>query len=255
MNIQWNAGDYTRNFSFVHEYGGDLIGLLPAGGRVLDLGCGNGALTKKLADAGFRAFGLDASQSLLETARASYPELTFLDGDAVNFALDEPVDAVFSNAVFHWIDESRQQDMLDCVFRAMKPGGAFVFEFGGSGNCARIHAGLRRAFERRGLDYRMGFYFPSVGQYAPMLERAGFRVELAMLFDRMTELKGQNGLADWMRMFIRTPFGAMSEARRQEIIAEAAEALRDQLYWDGAWHADYVRIRFKAAKREESSWR
>ena len=104
MNIQWNAQGYTQNFSFVHEYGRGLIDLLEGGGlSVLDLGCGNGALTQRLAQAGFRAEGLDASPELLEVARQSYPGLAFHQGDAVDFQTAEPFDAVFSNAVLHWI--------------------------------------------------------------------------------------------------------------------------------------------------------
>ena len=136
MNIKWDAEKYTADFSFVHQYGNDVIGLLEKkeGCTVLDLGCGNGALTKALADQGWNAVGLDASKELLSAARNQYPGLSFLEGDAAGFSLDHPADAVFSNAVFHWIAKERQPDMMACVFEALKDGGQFVFEMGGYGN-------------------------------------------------------------------------------------------------------------------------
>lgn len=249
MNIQWNAEDYTQNFSFVHEYGGDLISLIDGQGlSVLDLGCGNGALTSRLAQAGFQAQGLDASPELLETARRNYPELTFRQGDAADFQVPEPFDAVFSNAVLHWIDREKQDDMLRCVNRALKPGGQFVFELGGYGNNVLIHGALERAFSRRGLVYRMPFYFPTVGQYAARLERTGFKVTYASLFDRPTPLNGSDGLYDWLCMFIKTPFQGLDPAERETILRETAENLREPLFQDGVWLCDYVRLRCKAVK-------
>lgn len=246
MNIKWDAKGYTDNFSFVHQYGGALLEMIAREGTVLDLGCGNGALTQKLSERGLKAIGLDASAELLEIARANYPNLTFIHGDATDFALDEPVDVVFSNAVFHWIDAMKQPSMLACVHRALKDGGQFVFEFGGHGNNARIHAALDKAFAKRGLKYAIPFYFPSIGEYAQMLEAAGFKVEYASLFDRPTELTGDDGLADWIRMFVKVPFEGVSQ--KDEIIREAVEGLRGELYQSGKWYADYVRIRMKAVK-------
>lgn len=249
MNIKWDAKGYTNNFSFVHQYGGALLEMIDGVGSVLDLGCGNGALTKQLAERGMNAVGMDASAELLEVARESHSELKFVLGDATDFELAAPVDAVFSNAVFHWIDAAKQEAMLRCVNRALKVGGQFVFEFGGKDNNAMIHGALARAFAKRGLEYRIPFYFPSIGEYAPMLERAGFRVEYASLFDRPTELKGDDGLADWIRMFVKVPFEGVDQ--KDEIIREAVESLRGELYRDGKWYADYVRIRMKAVKRQE----
>lgn len=252
MNIQWNAKDYTQNFSFVHQYGSDLLSLIDGKGlSVLDLGCGNGALTHQLQQAGFQAEGLDASPELLEIAGHNWPDLTFHLGDAADFQSADPYDVVFSNAVLHWIDVEKQDDMLQCVNRALKPGGQFVFELGGYGNNDLIHGGLERVFARRGLTYRKPFYFPTVGQYAARLERAGFKVTYATLFDRPTPLKGEDGLYDYMQMFIKTPFDLMEEAEKEAILRETVEALRDSLCRDGAWYSDYVRLRCKAVKEHQ----
>ena len=119
MNIAWNANSYTNHFSFVHKYGEDVLKLIdaPAGSRVLDLGCGNGALTKKLQELGFQAQGMDASEDMLTVARLNHPGIRFDKGDATRFMLPEPADVIFSNAVFHWIDREKQ-DALAAVFIA-----------------------------------------------------------------------------------------------------------------------------------------
>lgn len=252
MNIQWNAKGYTENFSFVHEYGSALFSLIEGQGlSVLDLGCGNGALTNRLQEAGFDAQGLDASPELLETARRAYPELTFRQGDAADFRVDAPFDVVFSNAVLHWIDREKQDAALRCVNRALKPGGQFVFELGGYGNNALIHGALEAAFARRGLIYRMPFYFPAVGQYASRLEAAGFKVTYASLFDRPTPLNGGDGLYDWLCMFIKTPFEGLDPAQREAVLRETVEALRASLFREGVWYSDYVRLRCRAVKEKE----
>ncbi|MCI1956191.1 MAG: class I SAM-dependent methyltransferase [Oscillospiraceae bacterium] len=250
MNIKWDAKKYTQDFSFVSRYGTDLTELIDTKGKptVLDLGCGNGALTHKLTEEGMPALGMDASADLLQIAREKHPGLTFLEGDATNFTLPEPVDVVFSNAVFHWIGREKQPDLLECVYRSLKPNGQFIFEFGGHGNNALIHSALKVEFEKRGLVYHFPFYFPTIGEYSSLLEQAGFKVTYAVLFDRMTELKGKNGLTDWIQMFVKTPFGNLPETVHEEIIMEAVKKLRSKLFYDGKWHADYVRIRMKAVR-------
>lgn len=249
MNISWDADQYTRCFSFVSQYGSALLDWLEGEGlSVLDLGCGNGALTRALADRGHAAEGIDASGELLQAARARFPELRFFQGDAVTFRAERPYDAVFSNAVFHWIDRERQPQLAARVFAALKPGGQFVFEMGGQGNNARIHAALDRAFAARGLTYRMPFYFPSAGEYAALLERSGFQVRTLLLLDRPTALQGGDGLYDWMRMFLKTPLAGLEPALAESIFRAAVSELKDTLFRDGIWYADYVRLRCRAVR-------
>ncbi len=248
MNIEWNAQGYTDNFKFVHQYGEDILNLLEIkkGMRILDLGCGNGALTKRMAEMGADVIGMDASRDMLEVARANYPELTFIQEDATSFTLAEPVDAVFSNAVFHWIND--QDALLEKVANALKPKTYLVCEFGGYGNTETIHRALREAFERRGLRYQQGFYFPTIGEYTPILERHRLKAVYASLFDRKTALVGQEGMMDWINMFVKSPFQNLKHELAEEIKKEAVQNLKPILYEDGIWYADYVRIRIKAQK-------
>lgn len=250
MNIKWNAEEYGKKFAFVHEYGAALFDLIDCkGGAALDLGCGNGALTKRLADAGFEAVGLDSSPEQLAAAKRLYPQIKFIEGDATDFRLPEKFDVVLSNAVFHWIDKNRQRDMLSCVFRAMKRGGRLVFEMGGDGNNKLIHAALCKAFKARGYEYILPFFFPTIGQYAQLLEEVGFKVEYCLLFDRPTELVGDDGLKEWIDAFVKTPFKVIGDpSEREKIRDEAVANLRAELFFGGKWHADYVRLRMSAKK-------
>ena len=251
MNITWNADAYKQNFTFVHQYGISVMGLIDFqnAATAIDLGCGNGVLSAAMKEKGLIVTGLDASAEQLDIARKNYPDIPFMVADATCFTLEEPVDVVFSNAVFHWIDRNRQKDMLACVSRALRKGGQFVFEFGGYGNNALIHAALAETFAGFGLDYANPFYFPSVGEYAPLVEQAGFLIETALLFDRLTELKGPDGLYDWINMFVKVPFEAIGdEDTKEQIKQKAVASLRPKLYIDGKWYADYVRLRMKAIK-------
>lgn len=251
MNINWDGETYTSNFSFVHQYGQDVIELIEAeeGSAVLDLGCGNGVLSRVLREKGYHVTGVDMSPELLGIARRNDPEIELIQADATSFSLAEPVDVVFSNAVFHWIDEERQRDMLKCVYNALVEYGEFVFEMGGYENNYLIHRTLDHVFAEHGFAYKMPFYFPTIGEYAALLEQAGFQVKFAVLFDRLTELKGENGMKDWIKMFLKTPFSVVTqESERERMMDEAADCLREKLYIRGRWYADYVRLRIRAVK-------
>lgn len=250
MNVTWDATGYERDFSFVPSYGEGVIDLIDAapGATCLDLGCGNGALTAALCERGLDAFGMDASPEMLALARERHPKLRFVEGDATSFVLSEPVDVVFSNAVLHWIDRKLQPAALEHVAAALVPGGQFVFECGGYGCGARIHAALAREFEAHGLAYELPFYFPTMGEYAPLVEAAGLRVTHALLFDRPTRLKGPNGMAGWIRMFVQRPFAGMDSELADAIIEGAVASLAPELLRDGTWYADYVRLRMRAVK-------
>lgn len=249
MNINWNAEKYDESFKFVHKYGEDVMELLqsPKGSKVIDLGCGNGNLTIKLKEKGYNVTGIDDSLEMLSLAREKYNNIEFKKGNALTFNIN-PVDAIFSNAVLHWIDKEKHQTLLNNIASNIKLGGEFVCEFGGFGCAEKVHSELRRIFGEKGLNYKFNFYFPTIGEYAPLLERAGLRVKYAVLFDRPTLQKGDKGLEDWIRMFNMAAFNGVSEEMTQEIINEAEESLKPILCKDGKWYIDYVRIRFRCEK-------
>lgn len=247
--MSW-TDDYNNNYSFVPEFGRDLMSILdvPKGSRVLDLGCGNGSLTQALTDVGYEAVGMDVSDDFLKSARARYPHLHFVEGNAVNFETDEPYDAIFSNAMLNWINDEDHPQMLKSVYDALRPGGEFVFECGGFGNNALIHRALSNAFASHHMKYQVPYYFPTIGNYATMLEKTGFRVIYAALLDRPTPLLGESGMRDWISMFIIKPFMGVAPDVKEKIINEAVSDLRSVLYSNKMWTADYVRLRMKAIR-------
>lgn len=253
MNIYWEAENYKQNFSFVHQYGEDVLELIQKpNGEVIpfavDLGCGNGALTEKLAEKGYSVIGIDDSAEMLQTARELHPNIRFEKGNAIDFKLPKAADVIFSNAVFHWIDAVDQEKLAQNIFSQLKPGGQLVCEFGGKGCAEQVHSTLEQLFEKRGYAYPRVFYFPTIGEYASVLEKAGFRVEYAVLFDRPTPQKGEHGLCSWIQMFVKKPFEGMDEANKKAILEEAEEKLKDRLCRNGEWIVDYVRIRVRAVK-------
>ncbi|MBQ7576853.1 MAG: methyltransferase domain-containing protein [Synergistaceae bacterium] len=252
MNQNWNTEKYSQGFSFVYKYGADVLNLIEPDGvkNVIDLGCGTGALTKALAEKGFNVTGLDASEEMLNQARANNPGINFIHSDAANFKLSEKVDAIFSNAVLHWIDKYKQPLMMKCVYNALRSGGQFVFEMGGYGCCRLIHEELAKNFAAHGYKYVMPFYFPTIGEYASLLENAGFTVRFAILFDRPTKLDTDEGMYNWIKMFVNIPFKSVKESDREIIILDSVNNLRNdiRLYHGGEWFADYVRLRVRAVK-------
>ena len=161
MNQKWNAENYSSGFSFVYNYGSDVLNLIEGENvhDVIDLGCGTGVLTNALSERGYNVTGIDASDEMLAKARASFPAVNFVKGDAVNFVVDAPVDVVFSNAVLHWIDAAKQSDMMRCVYDALRRGGQFVFEMGGYGCVKSIHDELAVNFRALGYDYVMPSFY------------------------------------------------------------------------------------------------
>lgn len=244
---QWDPESYERNARFVSDHGADVVDLLAPkpGERILDLGCGDGALTEKLAASGCAVVGIDAS--IEQVAGARRRGLDARVGSAERLDFDGEFDAVFSNAVLHWV---RDQDAaLDGVRRALKPGGRFVGEFGGAGNIAVIRAGLAQAFMRRGLDPDAvdPWFFPTPEEYGRLLAAHFFRVRHLRLFPRKTPLPA--AIAEWLETFAQ-PFLVPFEGEdRRQMVEEIAESVRPELYEPGkGWFADYVRIRFEAFK-------
>ncbi len=249
MNQKWNVGNYDKDFKFVSEYTKDLIGMIDKEGvnLVLDLGCGTGEHLKQLSEFG-NVIGLDMDEEMLTKALKKNPEVDLVLADATNFELDEKVDVVFSSAVFHWIDKKDQLKMLKAINQNLNSGGQLVFEMGGYGNNDLIHATFKELFEEFGYEYIKPFYFPTIGEYANLLEEAGFKVTYAVLFDRFTPLKGPDGLKNWIKMFLNNPFEIVSEEDREDLIDKGVKKLKVHLFRNGQWFSDYVRLRMKAVK-------
>jgi trans-aconitate methyltransferase len=248
----WNPDLYDREHSYVYTFGGDLIGLLkPARGeRILDVGCGNGHLTNRIAESGALVTGIDQSQEMIDAARVAYPEIQFIRADATDFSLPESFDAVFSNAALHWIAGTDADKAVACVSGAVRPGGRFVVEFGGKGNIARVRAAVDIALRELGKPVKSSpWYFPSIGEYAPLLERHGLLVRTASLFDRPTRVEaGEHGMRSWLAMFGGRLLSHLDSDEKEYVVKRVEEQLRPFLFDKGAWTIDYRRLRLVASK-------
>ncbi|MEH1970826.1 MULTISPECIES: class I SAM-dependent methyltransferase [unclassified Nostoc] len=250
-NNYWDASVYEDKHAFVWQYGEDLLKLLnpKLGEFILDLGCGTGQLTEKIAQAGAEVMGIDYAPEMIEKARQNYPHLRFNVGDAQIFRVDKPLDAVFSNAVLHWIKEP--DAAIASIHQSLKPGGRFVAEFGGKGNVQAIVTALESALEAFNISAQAlnPWYFPSIGEYATLLEQQGFDVIYSSLFARPTSLAdGEAGMANWIQMFASTFLAGLSSEQQIQVIRVVEEYLKPTLYQQGTWTADYRRLRVVAIK-------
>jgi trans-aconitate methyltransferase len=245
----WDAALYDGKHSFVWKYGAGVLELLAPqpGERILDLGCGTGHLTAQIAAMGAEVVGIDKSPGMIEEARKNYPHLRFEMADGADFAFDAPFDAVFSNAALHWMTDP--EPVVVCMARALKPGGRLVAEFGGK-HCMRpLIEAVQRAIGSAVTGTTSFWYFPSIGEYAALLEQHGLAVSTALLFDRPTPLEdGEAGLGFWLKMFGNLFFEGMAEEHQREVVQRVEEQLRPAYYHDGTWIAPYTRLRIVASK-------
>ena len=248
--MQWDSSLYDNKHSFVTKYGEGVLELLAPkpGERILDVGCGTGHLTSQIAQAGAVVTGLDSSGEMIATAQAAYPTIQFVVADASDFSFEQPFDAVFSNAALHWVHDA--EEAIVCMSRALRPGGRFIVEFGGKGNVKHIYSALEQAiWDLAGIRVSAANYFPSIGEYASLLEKHGIQAADARLFDRFTRLEdGDDGIGNWIRMFRRAALEALSDEMKSAVIDRVKERLRGALFQDGAWHAEYRRLRIVAYK-------
>lgn len=241
----WDPEGYARNARFVAELGRPVLELLAPrpGERILDLGCGDGALTAELAERGCRVTAVDASRAQVVATHRLGLAACVMDAARLGFA--RAFDAVFSNAVLHWVSDT--DAVVAGVARALRPGGRFVGEFGGAGCVARVRAALHAALARRGLDGAAidPWYFPGDAEYRVRLEAGGFRVESIALIQRPTPLPGD--LSGWLETFAGVFSAAVPPEERVAFLAEVRERLSPALCdADGRWTVDYVRLRFAA---------
>ncbi len=252
INTKWNAGLYDTKHDFVFKYGEDLVDVLQpqAGERILDLGCGTGHLTNIIASSGATIIGIDSSLEMIAQAKAAYPSIEFLVRNAADFFFDDSFDAIFSNAVLHWVSE--KEKAIDCMYRNLKRTGRLVIEMGGKRNVDNILTAFNASLAKHGFAQNANIvtnYFPSVDEYSFLLEKRGFKVTYAAHYSRETELKDtENGIKDWIKMFRSEVLKGIPEAIIDTILKETQEALRATHFRNGKWYADYKRLRIVANK-------
>lgn len=252
MTQAWDARGYDQRLGIVTAFGADLLDWLAPqpGESILDLGCGTGHLTAEIARRGAHPQGIDASPAMVERARALYPAIPFQVADGTDFQIPEPVDAVFSNAALHWMRPPL--GVIRSVAGALKPGGRFVAEMGGERNVTTIQAAIAKALTELGVPAAAvpdPWYFPSLSEYATLLEQNGFRVAQIVHFARPTPLDDcPEGIADWIRILGQQYLEAVPAGKTDQFLSRVNELTRPALCTEGRWVADYWRLRFQAIR-------
>jgi trans-aconitate methyltransferase len=250
----WNTEAYATNGRFVANLASDVVALLnpQPGEEILDLGCGDGALTEQLAATGAIVLGVDASPTMLAAARQgnlhSARGFKVAQHDATALPYHHQFDAVFSNAALHWITGiNGQQSMLGGVHRALRPEGRFIAEMGGHGNIAAIRTALQATLAPFHIDAEAAAasFYPAPAVYRRLLEEAGFTIQSIDLIPRPTPLP--NGMESWLNTFRNGVLDQLNPADRVRALANTIALLEPILRdADGNWTADYVRLRFHA---------
>jgi SAM-dependent methyltransferase len=251
----WSPTDYASNAAFVPKLGAAALALLDPkpGELIVDLGCGDGALTLQIMASGARAIGLDASPAMVEAARARGVDAFVADAQALDLdnqaARFGQFDAAFSNAALHWMLDP--DAVASGVFGVLKPGGRFAGELGGDGNLAALRGALRAELAARGyaVPAEDPQWYPSPEEFTRLYACAGFAGIEARLIPRPTPLPA--GVAGWVLTFRAgmMDVAGVPASERPAVAAAVEQRLQPTLQQpDGGWLADYVRLRFKMRK-------
>ena len=266
----WSTDAYRASASFVPKLTATVVSWLDpkAHENILDLGCGDGILTAQIKDRCSSVTAIDASPNMIEAARTAHgsrPGLTWEVYDcrclkASSSFRPNYYDKVFSNAALHWIlrDSITRGSVLQGAYDALKPQGIFVFEMGGAGNVAEIHASLLSAIVHQGLTIHQArdacpWFFPSEKLMVKMLEDVGFSVEKSQLEYRPTEFTTdrEGGIEGWLRLMGAQFLETLSIEQKEAAVKEVCETLDSVLTHeeDGSKWLGYVRLRMVARKR------
>lgn len=234
---KWDAADYARVGSFVAALGGAALDLLDPqpGEHILDIGCGDGTLTEKIAARGACVLGIDSSLEMVSAAKDRGVNAILLDVRDMNFTCE--FDAAFSNAALHWVLDREQA--AQNIFQALRPGGRFAGEMGGEGNLARLRQALDEELVIRGYGPPIDAsnWYATPDEFADVYGAAGFADIDVRLIERPTPIN--EGLGAWVTTFRKgwLDRAGVPEGERAEIGDAVVARFPDNV-------ADYIRLRF-----------
>ena len=243
---EWNADKYNKHAEFVSVLGMPVVDLLnpQRDEKILDLGCGDGTLAIEMQRSGAGVVAVDLSEDMVTKSREKGLDARVMSVTGLSFVAE--FDGVFSNAVLHWISDSRLAVMN--IRKALKTAGRFVVEFGGQGNVEQIISAMREVFDKHEEygEFDDFWYFPSASEYQTLLEDCGFEVKQIELIPRPTPI---DDIANWLSVFTNGITENLNQTQKHEFIQETREILKDKIYTSSdGWVADYVRLRVHAVK-------
>jgi len=241
MPFEFDGKKYSKASSHQMEWGERLIAELKLNGdeRILDLGCGDGGLTGKLADVvpNGEVVGIDASQGMLDAARQNVRNnLRFELRDINDLAFESEFDVVFSNAALHWVLDHER--LLENVLRSLKTGGVARFNFGADGNCPRYFQVVREAiaspeFARFFQDFQWPYYMPTIDEYRALVEAFAFSEFEVWGEDADRHFPDTDALTGWIDQPSIVPFLANVEPSRKQafrdtVVSKTADLTRQE---------------------------
>jgi trans-aconitate 2-methyltransferase len=238
----WDAGTYHRVSDVHTEWAEQVLGRLNGAGTVLDAGCGSGRVTAMLLDRFAHVIAVDAAPSMVEHARETLGDrATVLQQNLLELSVPEPVDAVFSNAVFHWVPDHPR--LFSRLHTALKPGGQLEAQYGGFGNVERFHEAADEVASREPFAEHLGGWvgpwsFTTDEQARGWLEDAGFeQVEAWLEGWPMTPREPK----DYIRtVCLGHHLQRLPEELRADYVDQVAERMPPEI--------DYVRLNVSARR-------
>ena len=242
----WNADKYKKHADFVSNLATPVVNLLNPieNEKILDLGCGDGTLAVEIEKFNTKVIAVDLSQSMVEKAKEKNIEAYVMSATELNF--NNEFDAVFSNAVLHWVKDSKIA--INKINTSLKNNGRFIAEFGGYGNIKFLTDAMQKVFDNHQEygTFNNPWYFPSDEDYKKLLEDNGFKVEYIELIPRPTSI---DDISNWLDIFANGIVSQLTNEQQLSFKQEVREILRPKIYTEkNGWTADYVRLRFKAIK-------
>jgi trans-aconitate methyltransferase len=263
---RWDPKVYEKSSSAQQRWAQELLSKISILGdeRILDIGCGDGKITAKIALLVPRGSvnGLDNSVEMLSFARSrfpplSWPNLAFQYGDASELKYEDEFDLVLSFACLHWVQD--HGPVLEGIKRSLKNGGKVLMQFGGRGNAATILEVVDGLISEKkwsgyfeGFRFPYGFYCPD--EYRTWLERAGLRALRVELVAKDMVQKGREGLISWFKTTWLPYIEKVPEDLRMDFICEVVDRyIRiHPLDDEGNVHVGMVRLEVEAEKNTKN---
>jgi len=244
----WNPNKYKKHADFVSNLALPVVELLDPkeGENILDLGCGEGTLALEIKKSGVEVIGVDLSEEMIKKTKSKGIDAKVMS--ATNLDFENKFDAVFSNAVLHWVKNSELA--IQKIHKALKKEGRFVAEFGGYGNIKSLTDAMKEVFDNHSSwgEFNNPWIFLKDTDYKVLLENNGFKVEYIELIPRPTPI---DDITNWLDVFANGITENLSDEQKVTFKKEVKEILKPTQYNEiDGWSADYVRLRVRAVKKK-----